>query len=91
MPDARALTLAGTLCGVLAVQTGAAAQEETTARHLLELPGHRTLMDIAATAPLAPFTTDGCSGGLSDTWRRLTALLPALAERHGTVPPWEAC
>lgn len=30
-------------------------------------------------AQLKPFTTDGCSGGMSWAWRKL----------HGTPPPWE--
>ena len=40
---------------------------------------------------LAPFTTDGCSGGLSDAWRVVAERFPAFAEAHQEAPPWEAC
>lgn len=40
---------------------------------------------------LAPFTTDGCSGGLSDGWRYLAKKLPAFKQKFGDKPPYEAC
>ncbi|PID36817.1 MAG: hypothetical protein CR993_03240 [Rhodobacterales bacterium] len=38
-----------------------------------------------------PFTTDGCSGGMSTVWRGLAEALPDLATGIGTHPPWEGC
>ncbi|MBK0326458.1 hypothetical protein I5535_04040 [Rhodobacteraceae bacterium F11138] len=40
---------------------------------------------------LAPFVTDGCSGGLSDAWRMISAQFPDFAAAHDDTPPWEAC
>ena len=36
---------------------------------------------------LTPFTTDGCSGGLSDAWRVVADRFPAFAEAHREAPP----
>lgn len=70
------------------VATPLGAQEVQRA---LELPAHRSLMAKIADAPLAPFETDGCSGGLSSSWRVVADLLPNFAGEHVEVPPWEAC
>ena len=40
---------------------------------------------------LQPFTTDGCSGGLSEGWRSFASLFPAFKDKFGEKPPWEAC
>ena len=40
---------------------------------------------------LAPFTTDGCSGGLSVGWKLLANSFEAFNERYGDKPPWEYC
>lgn len=40
---------------------------------------------------LQAFTTDGCSGGMSDAWRFFAGSIPAFAKRYGDHPPWEAC
>ena len=37
------------------------------------------------------FTTDGCSGGLSDSWNFMTKTFPALKEKYGDKPFWEEC
>lgn len=42
-------------------------------------------------AALAPFASDGCSGGMSAAWRIASSAFPVLAQRHGEHPPWEAC
>lgn len=42
-------------------------------------------------SPLAPFTTDGCSGGLSIGWNYLSNTIDLIKEIHGDVPPWESC
>ncbi len=40
---------------------------------------------------IAPFQTDGCSGGMSDGWRFLADLFPWFHERFDNKPPWETC
>lgn len=40
---------------------------------------------------LSTFTTDGCSGGLSDGWRFLAHHLPAFGKTFGQNPPYEDC
>ena len=59
----------------------------------LELPAHERFVATksAPGAALAPFTTDGCSGGLSAGWAFAARHIPALVEHHGEHPPWEAC
>lgn len=57
-----------------------------------ELPAHRLLMDVIAANPEpAPFTTDGCSGGLSAGWGLVAAGFPEFGVRHESRPPWEDC
>ncbi len=59
----------------------------------LELYRHEKLADIKHNQDntLAPFTTDGCSGGLSIGWNHLAATVDHIKEIHGDSPPWEAC
>jgi hypothetical protein len=40
---------------------------------------------------IAPFTTDGCSGGMSDGWQYLADLFPSFSNYYGNKPPWETC
>lgn len=40
---------------------------------------------------LAPFVSDGCSGGLSAIWTQLSRWLPAFRAIHAEHPPWESC
>ena len=40
---------------------------------------------------LVPFTTDGCSGGMSAGWEHMAQLFPRLGTTVGKQPPWEAC
>jgi hypothetical protein len=59
----------------------------------LELQAHRALQ-VLRTRPgvaLAPFTTDGCSGGMSRAWSFVADTFPDFAEAHRARPPWEAC
>lgn len=37
------------------------------------------------------FRSDGCSGGMSQSWSYLSNLLPLFAEYAGAEPPWEHC
>ena len=59
----------------------------------LELRSHsRFLASLTVSdAKLRPFTTDGCSGGLSAGWKYLAAAVPVFAEVHQPRPPWEPC
>ncbi len=59
----------------------------------IELSRHARLIaaQSAQSAVLAPFVSDGCSGGMSAVWRLATSTVPALVERHGEHPPWERC
>lgn len=59
----------------------------------VEMPAHRSLLAkmTEPEAKLAPFETDGCSGGLSTTWTIVADLLPGFAQAHKNRPPWEAC
>lgn len=40
---------------------------------------------------IQPFTTDGCSGGMSEAWYFIAGKIPAFASRYGNKPPWEEC
>ncbi|PCJ06922.1 MAG: hypothetical protein COB16_12400 [Rhodobacteraceae bacterium] len=68
----------------------AAAQDWDQLGRGLELKAHAALMSQAAAAP-APFTTDGCSGGLSSTWQSIAAYWPQFARDHLAQPPFETC
>ncbi len=59
----------------------------------LELSRHQRLVEQQQRpdASLAPFTTDGCSGGLSVGWNYLSNAIEALRNNHGEHPPWESC
>src|SRR5687768_16395238 len=37
------------------------------------------------------FTTDGCSGGMSEAWVFLGEALPKFTENFGARPVWEDC
>ena len=38
-----------------------------------------------------PFTTDGCSGGMSDAWLYMAQLFPSFKARYGDQPLWQDC
>lgn len=67
--------------------------QEGGLQYRLELPAHKVLRGVRETpdAVLVPFLTDGCSGGLSDSWRLIANTFPDFAEAHEDEPPWEAC
>lgn len=58
-----------------------------------ELWLHRGLMAVidAPETELVPFTTDGCSGGMSGVWATVAGISPEFVDMHGNNPPWEAC
>lgn len=74
----------------MAVATEAAAADPVNA---LEARAMTALAaaQARADARLAPFATDGCSGGLSAGWAVLAGRLPAFGRALGGRPPWEAC
>ena len=59
----------------------------------VEMPSHRWLEKLRRSpdAELAPFTTDGCSGGMSSLWTFTAERFPAFADAHEGVPPWQEC
>lgn len=84
------------LLGLLFLAPVAAEEAPTVIDRLelwLELPAHKRLVATrsAPDAVLAPFATDGCSGGLSAGWAFAARHVPQLAALHGDHPPWEAC
>ncbi len=40
---------------------------------------------------LIEFTTDGCSGGLSDAWKGFANVFPEFKQHFNERPPWESC
>ena len=40
---------------------------------------------------IAAFNSDGCSGGMSHSWKLLAESLPPFARYIGDAPPWEHC
>ena len=59
----------------------------------LELYRHEKLATVKANPDNVrdPFTTDGCSGGLSIGWNYLSEAIERIGEIHGSLPPWESC
>ncbi len=95
-PLAPALLLTALSAPLLAAPTPEPAQEPGPIESLeyqLELSKHQQLVEQKQSrhAALTPFTTDGCSGGLSAGWRYLSETIDSLEENHGEAPPWESC
>lgn len=90
-----AVALVAGLVAVLTVLPAAPvrAGDDGGVGRLAEMPAHRALMArVAATgAALAPFETDGCSGGLSSSWELVADRFPDFADVHEQAPPWESC
>lgn len=57
----------------------------------IELPAHRALFAQRGDAGLIPFETDGCSGGLSSSWRFVARTFPKFRALYDAHPPWEGC
>ncbi len=55
----------------------------------VEMPAHRALME--SRGDLTPFETDGCSGGLSSSWRLVADTFPKFSALYEAHPPWENC
>jgi hypothetical protein len=90
MPRPDGARLAG---GLVALALVGATVPPVAAQGVLEQRAHARLMEriAAPDATLAPFTTDGCSGGMSLVWSYVGDAFPAVARHHGALPPWEAC
>ncbi|MEY8098608.1 hypothetical protein AB9F29_14475 [Falsihalocynthiibacter sp. S25ZX9] len=59
----------------------------------IETPHHEKLRRLRRdpATSIAPFTTDGCSGGMSAAWTPVAQIIPGFAENYSESPPWEAC
>ena len=92
-PSLAAAAVAAVLASAALAQDAAAPEDPASLWRRMELPAHRALQRVRETpgTALAPFTTDGCSGGLSDVWRVVADRFPAFAEAHRQAPPWEGC
>ncbi len=49
------------------------------------------LAQVKSGSQIKPFSTDGCSGGLSEGWRIVGEALPLFRSEYGETPPWEHC
>lgn len=84
------------VCLALGKATGSQAEDavdQSGLAYTLELKSHQALIDgmRLSQTTLAPFETDGCSGGLSDVWDMVSGQFTEFAEVHEEVPPWEDC
>ena len=61
--------------------------------YILEIQRHEKFVArrAAPDSKLSPFTTDGCSGGLSVGWEYLAKRVEHIKQIHGSQPPWELC
>ncbi|MCA0929880.1 hypothetical protein [Ruegeria profundi] len=57
----------------------------------IEMPAHRALIVQKGEAAPIPFETDGCSGGLSTSWRFVAETFPKFRALYEAHPPWEYC
>lgn len=83
----------GLLMNILLIQGIALADPLTEAMIDIERIQMQWLAHEQAQASdgIQAFSTDGCSGGLSDAWQYMATLMPAFNERYGHQPPWQAC
>ncbi|MFD3189831.1 hypothetical protein ACFMPD_06085 [Sedimentitalea sp. HM32M-2] len=83
------------VAGAVSAQTGGQGRngDQSGLARMLEVRAHQALIERIGRddAVLAPFATDGCSGGLSDVWRMVSARFPDFAAAHEDRPPWEPC
>jgi hypothetical protein len=81
------------IAATLALLAAQAPAAEWLVDRAAELPAHRALAAARAASgdALAPFETDGCSGGMSMVWGFVAERFPAFAAAQGDRPPWEAC
>ncbi|MEM9575495.1 MAG: hypothetical protein AAF999_00635 [Pseudomonadota bacterium] len=65
----------------------------TSMQKTFELPAHRSLMAVMTEdeTRLAAFESDGCSGGMSWSWRIVADIFPDFKQAQRETPPWETC
>lgn len=78
---------------LIAGPVAAQSTDESSLSRSLELPAHAALQSLISRneTDLAPFTTDGCSGGLSQVWALVAENFPDFHETHADEPPWQGC
>jgi len=96
MPRKRTLVIGGVLAvAILAPATALWFRDTAAGRHWLErqfeIVSHRMLAGVSVDVAPVAFTTDGCSGGMSDFWSSLSSQFPALTKDLGDRLPWERC
>jgi len=91
--SAAVLVIMACLAPAQAARTDISEDTLTKIERELETSRYPLLARIQSGHPeqLAVFTTDGCSGGLSDGWRFLASALPPFKHKFGNKPPYEAC
>ncbi|WP_420585222.1 hypothetical protein [Ruegeria sp.] len=77
------------LAVLLALMAGPSAAQDFM--RTLEMPSHRALFAQRGDAEPIPFETDGCSGGLSASWRFVAETFPKFSALYEAHPPWEYC
>lgn len=79
--------------GLMALTPVAIAQEAGGLAGSLELSAHGRLIAVMSVPGMHPdpFTTDGCSGGMSASWSVAAKVFHKFAATHDPQPPWEAC
>ena len=93
----RGLLICALLCsrqlGALAQDAGEPDTFIDKLEYKVEIDRHERLAATrkAAGVTLAPFVSDGCSGGQFAGWALASSAVRFFAERHGSHPPWESC
>lgn len=93
MPRRSARLLTAVICAQALAPTGFAQSWSEQLSRTVEAPSHQWLerRRSAPDAQLSPFTTDGCSGGMSSLWSFMAEQYPDFAKSLGGRPPWESC
>lgn len=82
-------------CFALTVSSGVSRGETvlSNAAKAVEMPFHNTLKETRTSdlGQLNAFSTDGCSGGLSESWKLVAKTFPNFEQAHTGRPPWENC
>jgi len=87
----RPLLLSGLLYSLALLPGGLYALSVEKVRNPLELRGMQALTVTQQTATIKPFSTDGCSGGLSAGWQLMAKTIPAFKRKFADKPLYESC
>ncbi len=87
----RQIVLAALLTAALTAPAASAESLLDEGMRELEELRLRQLQTVQGDGEISSFTSDGCSGNLSSSWKLLATRLPGFAEEFGGVPPWEDC